>query len=128
MKILVCGDRTWSFPEIIRKTLDLYKTLHEIEIIEGDCTGADRIAGQWAQQHQVPLHVYPADWSKGLAAGPIRNRQMLTEGQPDLVLAFHDHIVQSKGTKNMVTQAQKAKITCILVKSSGEFEVLEATV
>ena len=53
----------------------------------------------------------------GGAAGAIRNGQMLTEGKPDLVVAFHGNISISKGTKNMVEQATKAGIRCIVVEA-----------
>lgn len=49
----------------------------------------------------------PADWPRfGSAGGPIRNWQMLRDGRPDVVLAFHDDIAASKGTKNMLGMAQ----------------------
>jgi hypothetical protein len=54
---------------------------------------------------------YPAQWHKyGRAAGPIRNQQMLAEGKPDLVLAFHDDIDGSRGTKDMVNRARRAGV------------------
>ncbi len=37
----------------------------------------------------IPVMTFPADREKhGRAAGPIRNKQMLEEGKPDLVAAF----------------------------------------
>ena len=60
---------------------------------------------------------FPADWKKyGRAAGPIRNKQMLNEGKPDLVLAFHTNIENSKGTKSMIQIAKKSEIKIILIK------------
>ena len=38
----------------------------------------------------------------------IRNRQMLNEGRPTEVIAFHPHLDQSKGTLNMVRIARVA--------------------
>jgi len=35
---------------------------------------------------------------------------MLDEGKPTYVLAFHDNLAESKGTKDMVTRAKKAGI------------------
>ena len=52
-----------------------------------------------------------ADWElEGKAAGPIRNQRMLDIHQPDLVLAFHRFIANSKGTKDMVDRARKAGV------------------
>jgi hypothetical protein len=65
----------------------------------------------------MKLKVFSANWEKhGLAAGPIRNRQMLTEGKPDLVIAFHENIEKSKGTKNMLELAKQAGVATYLFK------------
>ena len=44
------------------------------------------------------------------AAGPIRNQRMLVEGKPDLVIAFHDDLESSRGTKDMIKRSLKAGI------------------
>jgi len=55
---------------------------------------------------------FPADWSRhGKSAGPIRNRQMLIEGRPDIVVAFPG----GKGTANMIKQAVEAGVKVELV-------------
>jgi hypothetical protein len=111
MKVLICGDRNWSNIErVVDKLMELqdrgYTTL-----IEGEANGADRIAKEAAKVLGFTIEAYPADWQKyGKAAGPIRNRQMLVEGKPDLVVAFHGDLENSRGTKNMVNQAIRANI------------------
>ena len=50
------------------------------------------------------------------SAGTDRNTQMLVEGEPSLVVAFHSNIAKSKGTKNMIKQAKDAGIETILVE------------
>ncbi len=63
----------------------------------------------------MPVEAYPAEWARyHHAAGPIRNKQMLTEGKPDLVIAFHNDIEKSKGSKNMVALAKKHDIPTIV--------------
>lgn len=49
------------------------------------------------------------------AAGPRRNQQMLDEGKPLLVLAFHDDIKSSRGTKDMVSRAKRAGIRTYVI-------------
>jgi hypothetical protein len=44
---------------------------------------------------------------------------MLLDG-PDLVLAFHDDISKSKGTRNMVDQAMKAGVKVVIIGSTDE--------
>ena len=80
-------------------------------IIQGEARGADLIAKSVARAQGCPIECYPADWAQyGKAAGPIRNKQMLDEGKPDLVLAFSEDIGSSRGTANMVMQARKRGI------------------
>lgn len=104
MRVLVCGDRNWVDKEAIRRELSTITNLEVV--IEGEASGADSLAREVAEEMGVPVEKYPAEWGKyGKAAGPIRNTQMLDEGNPDLVLAFHNNIAESKGTKNMVKQS-----------------------
>ena len=115
MRVLCCGDRNWSSYKIIRRELE--KLRSDTIIIEGCANGADSISGDIASEIGYRLLEFPADWNKyGRAAGPIRNKQMLDEGKPDLVLAFHSNIENSRGTKNMIEQAKKRGIVIILIK------------
>lgn len=58
-------------------------------------------------QYEGVQHItVEAAWHNyGKAAGPRRNRKMLDEYDPDLVVAFHDDLDASKGTKDMVDYA-----------------------
>ena len=109
MRVLVCGGR-----DFINRKL-LYETLDELNIefiISGGARGADLLAVEWANNMFIDYVVYPADWDKfKRSAGPIRNRQMLVEAKPDLVVAFPGGV----GTANMIKQAQKAGIEVIIV-------------
>lgn len=117
MRLLVCGDRNWWDKSLIEQYIILYMPN---VIIEGDARGADKMAGEIAKELGLSLEVYPADWNTfKKAAGPIRNNQMLKEGKPDTVLAFHDDIRNSKGTKHMVSIATKAGIPTAIVSHAG---------
>ena len=105
MLILVCGDRNWIDYRPIKRELSKYNPKTDV-IMHGDARGADRISGQVAMALGFPVRPFPANWNRfGKAAGPIRNQQMLDE-RPDLVLAFHPNIEQSKGTGHMVRIAR----------------------
>ncbi|HVM95122.1 MAG TPA: hypothetical protein VMT89_01980, partial [Candidatus Acidoferrales bacterium] len=55
---------------------------------------------------------FMADWRRnGRAAGPIRNQQMLTEGKPDLVVAFPG----GRGTRDMVNKAKAANVAVTVI-------------
>lgn len=101
-RVLVCGTREGIDDTLIDAELS---RLSPDVVIEGDCHGVDRQAGQWARTHGVELVTFPADWRRfGRAAGPIRNQAMLDQGCPDLVLAFATAI--SKGTNDMIRRAE----------------------
>ena len=116
MRLLVCGDRDWTDRKFLYDTLDRWHENEPIEVvIEGEARGADQMARDWATARGVVVEPYPADWEKhGKAAGPIRNQQML-DADPDFVLAFHDDIESSKGTRNMVKIARKAGVPASVV-------------
>jgi hypothetical protein len=80
-------------------------------IIEGGALGADRQARITAQARGLAVATVEANWEYygRRPAGPIRNGWML-KLVPDLVIAFHDDLEHSKGTKDMVTRARKAGI------------------
>jgi hypothetical protein len=118
MRILFCGDRNWTnYKTIVDVMLELRPSL----VIEGEAKGADSMAAMAATDYFIPVLRFPADWEKyGRAAGPIRNSQMLKEGKPELVVAFHDDIQSSKGTRNMTEQAKKNGIQVYIYNSKGE--------
>lgn len=109
MRVLVCGDRNWTDAVLMQDRLSQLPV--GTVIVHGDCRGADRIAGNVAEFLGMEVEKYPAEWNKyGKSAGPIRNREML-DTQPNMVIAFHDDLAKSKGTKDCVTEARKRNIT-----------------
>lgn len=118
MRILVCGDRYWTDEKLIKGILvELEEQKGITMLIEGEAPGVDTIARKVCEQiGNIVICPFPAEWDKyGRAAGPIRNKQMLIVGKPDLILAFHDNIDKSKGTKNMIKQAKKAGVPVRLI-------------
>lgn len=119
MRVLICGDRAWRFPELVEQELVRLKAAHgdRLFVISGAATGADTHAAETAERLGIEQVIYPANWRGfGKAAGPIRNKRMLEEGKPDLVIAFHRYLPGSKGTKHMVGIAEKAGIPVMIVE------------
>jgi len=108
IRVLICGDREWENAKPIKEFIE--NLPKSTIIIHGAAKGADTIAGRVATSLGMEVKVFPADWSIGKRAGPIRNTQMLVEGKPDAVVYFHNNLEGSKGTKNMVEQAEKAGV------------------
>jgi len=103
--IIVTGDRYWTDYAFIFGILrDWHSEYHVALLVHGACRGADEICDLAASALYIPRKPYPAEWDRlGLGAGPQRNRLMLHQHpEARVVLAFHDHIVASKGTADMV--------------------------
>lgn len=107
MKVLVTGSREWT------NWAAIYTALATLPpgstVVHGHCPrGADHIADILARAIGHSVVRIPADWNRyGRAAGPIRNRLMLTL-HPDIehVLAFP--VPQSRGTVDMIRAATAA--------------------
>lgn len=120
IRLLICGSRDWNNKELIKSEISKLLKEHEIEaIIHGGCRGADLQAGEVAREFTIPVKEYPADWNKhGKAAGPKRNQKMLDDGKPNFVLAFHENIDESKGTKDMISRTKNANIKFKIIKGT----------
>ena len=116
-RVLVCGGRdgcTWT-----HEFLDMVHGAIPIDVlIQGGARGVDAQAAQWAIANGIAIEEYRADWARhSRGAGPIRNKQMLVEGKPTLVVAMPG----GRGTANMVKQAKAAKITVMVARrNNGE--------
>lgn len=103
MKTIIAGSRNFQD----------YKKMEEVlanipwkitQVISGNAIGADQMGEWWAQQNEIEVRVFPANWSKhGKAAGHIRNQEMAKVG--DALVAFWDG--KSKGTENMINLARQ---------------------
>jgi len=107
LRVLVTGSRTWDDTQVIRARLE--QLPEGSVIIHGGCRGADILAERIAKELGFEIMACPAKWGEyGRAAGAIRNKYMLTEGKPDLVLAFH--LNKSPGTAHMIRIAREAGV------------------
>lgn len=112
MRVLVTGGRDYNDAERVFAVLDkLHREAGIDLVIEGGANGADACARQWAMlNHDVASETYEADWeNQGCFAGPARNKRMLEEGKPDLVIAFPG----GRGTADMVRKARRAGVEVV---------------
>ena len=123
IKILICGGRDLNHADVWnsleRDCLDLVSNCLGINrpkifhVIHGGMKGADSAAGDWAKSEGAKVTAYPADWKTyGKAAGPIRNRRMLDEGKPDIVVALPG----GRGTADMVRQAEDRGVPVVKIE------------
>ena len=84
----------------------------DVVIISGGARGADKIAEDFSKKYELKNIIMNANWDlNGKAAGHIRNKEMASkslEFEERTLIAFWDG--KSKGTKNMIENANKMKI------------------
>lgn len=107
-RVLVCGGRDFADRELFDDVMSEVASQRRIShIIQGGASGADALAREWCVKWRYTYEHFPADWKRdGKAAGPIRNQRMLTEGKPDLVIAFPG----GRGTADMIRRAEAAGV------------------
>lgn len=111
--ILVTGDRWWNDQRAIR--LVLSGEDKRTVVMHGGASGADSVADLAALELGMPRCKIPYFGVYRQAGGPFRNSFMLAllvglkeQGWEVKVIAFHDNLKESKGTKDMVMKATKA--------------------
>jgi len=107
MHIIIVGCRDFNDYSVLEKEIldHIGKFIGkiEIEIISGGASGADALGERFAQEHNLPLKVVPADWKTyGRSAGFLRNEQMAR--MAGTLIAFWDG--KSRGTKDMIDTAK----------------------
>ena len=115
IRVLVCGGRSFNDRSLLYRQMDTVVTARgPIEvIIQGGARGADQLAYEWAAYRGIPTQQFDADWDRhGKSAGMLRNQRMLSEGRPDLVVAFPG----KAGTDDMVRRAKAAGVPVIQVE------------
>lgn len=109
MNVLVCGGRDYANYDKLKNVLN---TLSINLIVHSGATNVDKMADKYANENNIPVQVYYADWYKyGRMAGVIRNKQMLENEQPDVVVAC----LGGLGTRHMINLARSLHIDVIEV-------------
>lgn len=131
-RVLVCGGRDYGTKVVDGKMIvdkeqvdKLYKVLDNalqaatqsgkrFALIHGNARGADKLSDEWAKSRKISdISRYPADWdTHGKSAGPIRNRYMLTDSEPHVIVAFKG----GAGTADMIRIGRKANVPVYEVK------------
>ena len=115
-KIIIAGGRDFNdytlLAKVCNEAIPRMAGDNTPVIISGGAAGADSLGEQYAQENGIAIERHPADWKKhGKAAGPIRNAEMAACA--DFLIAFWDG--KSRGTQNMMMNAVKKDIPCIVV-------------
>lgn len=123
MRVLVSGGRNYDNWARVHGTLSQFHERYGIScIIQGEARGADFCAKTWAMNNGVRLASrdlpgtgltgYPAKWAElGHKAGIVRNQEMLSDADPNLVIIFPG----GKGTAHMRTLAIACEYPTLIV-------------
>lgn len=133
MRVLICGGRKYADWKRFNALLDAMHAKAAITtIIQGDATGADWLARNWAANNGVECQHFPAEWENldvenckvkyrqdgkpyNALAGFNRNQEMIDFGVPDLVIAFPG----GQGTGDMTKRSIEARVATLRVNPLG---------
>lgn len=104
MKLIIAGSRTIQ-PNVYPLLCAAIRKPNKVtEIVSGTARGADRLGERWADEHDIPVAQFPAQWNVyGRIAGRMRNREMARYA--DCLLALWDG--KSPGTGNMIYEMRE---------------------
>ncbi len=115
-KVIVTGSRDWTDSRLVFVQLGIFfvRAPGSFLVVQGGHKkGADKFAREWASAMRisgqpVDYKTFEADWDNyGIAAGPIRNTEMVKFGA-DLCLAFIKD--NSRGASDCALKAENAGI------------------
>jgi hypothetical protein len=104
MKTIIAGSRSITDYEMVK--LAIIKSGFKItQVISGGAVGVDKLGERWAQENNVPVKRFPADWKTyGKAAGPIRNSEMVKYCEAAIIIWDGS----SRGAQDTITKMQNA--------------------
>tara|TARA_R110000851_G_scaffold321360_2_gene486759 strand:- start:373 stop:723 length:351 start_codon:yes stop_codon:yes gene_type:complete len=104
VRTIIAGGRDYDDWSDFEGYVDEFRAsiVSGMSVVSGMARGADSLAVRYAEENELRLYEFPADWDKhGKSAGHIRNSHMAAHAEA--LLAFWDG--KSKGTKNMIDRA-----------------------
>jgi hypothetical protein len=119
LRVCVTGGRDFTDKAFVWRCLNEFEQTYGeiIELGEGEATGVDTLAREWAEAAGVRVRKYAADWERwGDAAGSIRNGEMLADFRPSYLLCFPG----GTGTANCIRQARKMKIERVIYNLTND--------
>ncbi len=103
MRTIIAGSRTITDPKILDEAIKA-SGFAITEVVCGGANGVDTLGKNWAQLHNIPVKMFPADWkTHGKAAGPIRNSEMAKYAEQ--AICIFDVQAENKGTTDMKNKA-----------------------
>ena len=116
MRTIIAGSRDIDDKKLLESAIAESKFNITI-VVCGEARGIDWLGKEWAINHDIPVHSFPANWSlHGKSAGFIRNTEMAENA--DALIAVWDG--ESRGTKMMIDLAKKKGLKVFVKDISKE--------
>jgi uncharacterized phage-like protein YoqJ len=111
--LLIAGSRSFEDRDLFNRVTEEIIDGDErfTVIVEGGAAGADTMAREYAEAHDMKYEEFKPDWKQyGRAAGPKRNDKMIQfiKERNGTALYFWDE--ESKGTKQCIDSAKRKDI------------------
>ncbi len=111
MKVAIVGGREFDDYELVKSTLDRFKSIKLI--VSGGAKGADSLGEQYAKENNIETLIHYPDWNEhGKMACFVRNSDIVRDA--DLVIAFWDG--ESRGTRDTIGKTHKGYKTIMIVR------------
>lgn len=125
--VIITGSRTITDYQALKEAIESSPWFGSIgTVYVGDAKGVDKLALRWCKENGITYYIFRAEWEEyGKWAGPERNRDMIRLGG-EAVIALWDG--ESKGTRNMIWEAEKAGLprhVCVWSKKEQAYELLD---
>lgn len=110
MKCIIAGsrhiDKIYAMALLYKFIIRNQSLFNNItEIVSGGAPGVDQAAEFFAENRFIDFKCFPADWSQGKKAGPLRNRQM-AEYADVLILVWDG---KTRGSASMKREMERLK-------------------
>ena len=116
MKVIIAGSRDITDMALVEHAIRESR-FRISEVVCGMARGVDALGKEWAEDRNIPVMPFHADWSvHGKAAGYKRNSAMAEYA--DALIAVWDG--RSKGTRNMIYLARKHKLRVYVLNLERE--------
>lgn len=118
MRLLICAGRYYADNSECRQVLDVLHRIHSVTVL---IHGGNQFLGagieEWAREHGADIVRYPPNWQRhGKLAERLRNRFMLGDSQPDLVMALPG----GEDTEELIAHARSAGLQTLSIEDKGE--------
>ena len=117
MRVIIAGSRNMPVSKYrwIARAVELSGFV-VTEVVCGLARGADTLGKRWAEENQIPVTEFPAEWDKfGKSAGPRRNKQMADHADALIVFIWDN----SRGSQNMLNQMRGQKKPCFIIRNGA---------